>query len=381
MEPTPAELIARALLYEGYILYPYRASALKNRHRWTFGGLLPRAYTEANDNTERWFFHTECLVRGEATLSARVRFLHPILKPARGSHTQEATEREVTVSDLPLTELTLAPRYERFAFAEWRSVDGLQQALAGEVALSAEQIAESVFRVAVRVSNLTAMEVTEHTTRDDAVLRSLASAHVALGASGGEFVSLLDPPEALRTYAENCRNEGVWPVLVGAPGSRDAMLAAPIILDDYPRIAPQSPGDFFDGGEIDEMLALRVLTLTDDEKREMRAADPRARAILERVEALPDARFAALHGTTRTGPQPGDRVRLRPRGRADAFDVLLAGKVATVRSIEEDFEGAVYFAVTIDDDPGADFGANGQIGHRFFYRPDEVESLARGDEP
>ena len=159
------------------------------------------------------------------------------------------------------------------------------------------------------------------------------------------------------------------------------MLASPIILEDHPRIAPQSPGDFFDGAEIDEMLALRVLTLTDAERREAAEADPRARAILERVEALPDARLAALHGTARTAaPRPGDRVRLRPRGRADAFDVLLAGKTATVLSVEEDFEGVRYLAVTVDDDPGKDFGAGGQIGHRFFYRPDEVEPLA-GESP
>ncbi|QJW94951.1 hypothetical protein [Frigoriglobus tundricola] len=381
MEPSPAELIARALLYEGYILYPYRASALKNRHRWTFGGLLPRAYAEASDGTERWFFRTECLVCGDATLSARVRFLHPVLKPARGSHGQEATEREVAVPDLRLAELAGAPRCEPFAFPGWRSVDGLQQALAGEVACSAERVAEGVFRVAVRVANLTAMEVSGHTTRADAVPLSLASAHAALDVRGGEFVSLLDPPEPVRSHAERCRNEGVWPVLVGAGGGRTEVLASPIILDDYPRVAPQSPGDFFDGCEIDEMLVLRVLTLTDDEKREMRAADPRAGAVLGRVEALTGARLAALHGTTRTGPHPGARVRLRPRGRADAFDVLLAGAAATVVSVEEDLEGTVYVAVTIDADPGADAGANGQIGHRFFYRADEVEPLGTGGEP
>ena len=190
MDPTPAELIARALLYEGYILYPYRASALKNRHRWTFGGLLPRAFAEASGGTERWFFHTECLVRGDAatTLTVRLRFLHPILKVARGSRDQEATEREVIVPDVRLGELTARPRSEAFAFPEWRSSERLQHALAGEVVLSAERVAEGVLRVAVRASNMTVFEVDESTTRDDAVLRSLASAHVALGVRGGQFV-------------------------------------------------------------------------------------------------------------------------------------------------------------------------------------------------
>ena len=71
----------------------------------------------------------------------------------------------------------------------------------------------------------------------------------------------------------------------------------------------------------------------------------------------------------------GDRVRLRPRGRADIMDLALAGKAATVASIEQDFEGQVYLAVTVDDDPGKDLGALRQPGHRFFFRPEEVEPL------
>ena len=379
MTPSPTEQIARALLYEGYILYPYRASALKNRHRWTFGGLVPRAYAEASDNTERWFLRAECLVQGNAgtTLSVSVRFLHPMLTVERGSHSQEATERAVLVPDVQLDELIARPRREAFSFAKWRSAERMQHAIMGDIELSAVWVAERVVRVAVRVSNLTPLEMSEHVTRDDAVLRSLASAHVALGVEGGEFVSITDPGEELRSLAAECRNEGVWPVLVGQPGNRDAMLASPIILGDYPRIAPESGGDFFDGTEIDEMLALRVMTLTDAEKREMAETDPRAKAILQRVESLGAAGLAALHGTSRPGsrPQPGSRVRLRPRGRADAFDILLAGKAARVVSVEEDFEGLVYFAVTVEEDPGRDLGDRGQPGHRFFFRPDEVEPL------
>lgn len=377
MTPSPAEQIARALLYEGYILYPYRASALKNRHRWTFGGLVPRAYAEANDNTERWFLHTECLVQGDATLSVSVRFLHPFLTVERGSHSQEATERAVLVPHVRLAKLITQPRREAFSFPEWRSPDRMQHAISGEIELSAVRVAEQLFRIAVRVSNLTPLEMSEQVTRDDAVLRSLASAHVALGVEGGAFVSLTDPPEELRPLAAACRNEGVWPILVGQPGNRDTMLASLIILEDYPRIAPESTGDFFDGTEIDEMLALRILTLTDAEKREVADTDTRAKAILERVESLGAAGLAALHGTSRplSSPRPGSRIRLRPRGRADAFDILLAGKAARVVSVEEDFEGTVYYAVTIDDDPGRDLGDRGQPGHRFFFRPDEVELL------
>ena len=72
----------------------------------------------------------------------------------------------------------------------------------------------------------------------------------------------------------------------------------------------------------------------------------------------------------------GDRVRLRPRGRADIFDLALAGKTATVEAIEQDLEGRIYLAVTMDDDPGKDLGALRQPGHRFYFQPEEVEPLS-----
>ena len=72
----------------------------------------------------------------------------------------------------------------------------------------------------------------------------------------------------------------------------------------------------------------------------------------------------------------GDRVRLRPRGRADILDLALAGKTATVEAIEQDYDGRVYLAVTVDDDPGRALGDLRQPGHRFYFSPDEVEPLS-----
>ncbi len=114
-----------------------------------------------------------------------------------------------------------------------------------------------------------------------------------------QFLSMIDPPEPWRAIAAKCRNLGTWPVLVGEPGSRDTMLSAPIILYDYPQVAPESPGDLFDATEIDEILTLRILTLTEDEKRVMSAVDDRARALLERTESLATEQLLALHGTIR----------------------------------------------------------------------------------
>jgi hypothetical protein len=177
-------------------------------------------------------------------------------------------------------------------------------------------------------------------------------------------------------------------VLVGDPGQTNAMLAAPIILYDYPQIAPESAADLFDGTEIDEILSLRVMTLSDDEKREVASLDERSAEMLRRTESMAREQLSRLHGTMRAPRKietihidnaelrVGDPVRLRPRrSGADAFDLVLRDKRATIVSIEQDYDKRLHIAVTINDDPGADIGAAGKIGHRFFFRPDEIEPL------
>ncbi|HEX3953775.1 MAG TPA: hypothetical protein VHW90_09410, partial [Stellaceae bacterium] len=130
---------------------------------------------------------------------------------------------------------------------------------------------------------------------------------------GGAFVSQTDPPDRLRDAAACCANHGTRPVLVGRDGDRNAILASPIILPDYPRIAPESPGDLFDGTEIDEILTMRILAMTDAEKREMATADPRARALLERTHALTPAEMPRLHGTMRRPPQADANLAIGSR--------------------------------------------------------------------
>jgi len=179
----------------------------------------------------------------------------------------------------------------------------------------------------------------------------------------------------------------LWPVLAGKKGRTDRLLASPIILYDYPEIAAESRADSCDATEIDEILLLRVLTLSDAEKREISGGDPRARAILARAEALSQDELLRLHGRLRTAPRAavapaiGERVRLRPKARADIFDLALAGRIATVRAVERDFEDRVHVSVTVDDDPGADLGIAGLPGHRFFFFSDEVERLEDGAAP
>jgi hydrogenase maturation protease len=159
----------------------------------------------------------------------------------------------------------------------------------------------------VRVANLARLDA--DATRAEALARALVSAHVVIRVAQGELVSLLDAPDGFRDVAASCSNTGVWPVLVGEEGSRDCMLASPIILYDYPQVAPESAGDLFDATEIDEILALRILTMTDEEKREVRESDDRARRILERTEGLSPEHWERLHGAVRglrrlTGDSP-----------------------------------------------------------------------------
>ena len=296
--------IVRATLYEGYILYPYRPSAVKNRQRFNFGVLYPPACAASGPSQ----MQTECLWQGDeqTTLSISVRFLHLVSRETRGTDDeawQEAVEREVCADSLRLGELRSAPQQVAFTFPAQTTSDQTevrrQQALAGTIHLAVAQLSERTCRLTARVMNETPSGEADSAGRDEALLHSFVSTHTILNVNGGEFVSLLDPPEALGESARLCRNVGTWPVLVGADGERDTMLSSPIILYDYPEVAPESPGDFFDGTEIDEMLTLRILTLTDAEKAEMRAADERARQLLERTESLPAEHLAKLHGAVR----------------------------------------------------------------------------------
>ncbi|HEX2455951.1 MAG TPA: hypothetical protein VHI99_19790 [Vicinamibacterales bacterium] len=315
--------IANAILYEGYILYPYRASAMKNRQRFNFGVVVPQAYCNAGGSGEISSLRTECLVRGDAAarLTVRIRFLHLMSRtiepaePGVPGEWQEASERDVGLHAV-LGELSADPVQRGFHFFAQRLVHPAgasltvrtQHALTGEVEVTGHQVRDSVFRVRVRVSNTTALARGEPCDRDDLLMRALVSTHAILQIEGGEFLSLLDPPGGFEELAESCSQAGLFPVLAGEASDRDAMLASPIILYDYPQVAPESAGDFFDGTEIDEMLALRVLTMTDGEKAEMRQVDDHARQILERTERLSALDLMNLHGTLRN-PRAKDADR------------------------------------------------------------------------
>lgn len=346
MTPEQLDRLVEATLYEGYILYPYRPDAVKNRVRWTFGGVHPRVYSEATGGSDPWVVQTECLLRApaDAHLDAEVRFLHPVrrrlgepippgtdgpgdeiapgfaevpLLEVEGTpyrSWEEAVERRLDLGRHRLGDLVGGqPRRLAIAVAPATEVEELRdsagrvagvvvrrsEGIDGEVELAAAVVADQVIRVRVTVRNTTPMELRGDGDRDRAMLRALVSTHAVLHVDAGHWVSLADPPADLVEAAARCENRGLWPVLVGEPDEDDTVLASPIILEDHPRVAAESAGDLFDATEIDELLSLRILTLTDAEKREMRAADARARAILERTEALTEEQMLRLHGTIR----------------------------------------------------------------------------------
>ncbi len=304
--------LADAVLYEGHVLWPYRRSSIKNRQRWTFGGVYPDVY--ARSSSDRSAVQVECLLEGAApAVDVDVRFLHVVQRQAaRGDALEpvdelagyltwdETTERSVELLELRGGELRRAP----VDVPEGRAVEPVEagalvrswQRLEGHVEASVEPLGEALHRVRVRIVNESAWPGAD---RDATIRRTFLSAHAVLRAGAGRFVSSIDPPERLESAAAALINDGLWPVLAGEEGERGTMLASPIILSDYARVAPESPGDFFDGGEIDQLLVLNILGMTDEEKREMRAGDPRAREILERTEAMTPGQMTRLNGVLR----------------------------------------------------------------------------------
>ncbi len=425
-----ARAIADAVLYEGYLLYPYRGTSDKNRSRWQWGVLGPPGAAEAGLGEEP-ALAAQLLLDGAGEITLTVRFLHLQHRQAQrdrgdsgfesvhelsgptGSWLSwdEAVEWETSLGPLALHDLAQAQTLPLTAAAatEFEPVDGGRlvrdrRTVRGELTASAEPDGELV-RVSVRVANVGAAAA----DRSDAIARSLIGTHLIAEAAGAEFVSLLEPPPHAAGAVSRCTQHRCFPVLAGLPGQADLMLISPIILYDHPEIAEQSAGPLYDATEIDELLTLRVMTMTDDEKSAARATDARAAQIIDRCDAMPPEALAGMHGVLRdphrvtslipevpdgvswwdplaeNAVRPdtdamvvngvrvarGSRVRLRPSRRADAQDMFLAGRTARVTSVHEDVDGNRHLGVVVDDEPVADLHQD----HRrcLYFAPDEIE--------
>ncbi|MFC5156096.1 hypothetical protein [Streptomyces amakusaensis] len=446
--------IADAVLFEGYVLYPYRASAAKNRLRWQFGVLVP----PGGDGSDPVHQRTECLMepREGARLAVELRFLRArrrTVQRATGDGGHE-TVAELELSDrtlvawdegleerirllVPVAELArdggvsrefrLPARYEEETVEDAGARVGrlllAREAVAGVIRLCTTEIPGPcrTVRLTAVVENTGTVEspggVTGGARREAALPHALVSAHLLLALDRGSFLSVTDPPRWARAAVAECRNEHTWPVLAGEPG-REVVLSSPIILEDHPRIAPESPGALYDATEIDEILALRTAALTDREKREARGTDDRAGAVIDLADSMPPEVLERLHGAVRalrevtgepgappdrTGSDPygtdrpwwdpgadrdvdpardrvliaghrvgaGSRVVLGPgRRRTDAQDLFLHGRTALVEAVLRDVDGSVHLAVTVEGDPGADLWR--EQGRFRYFQPDEV---------
>jgi hypothetical protein len=344
-----ARAVADTVLYEGYLLYPYRASAEKNQARWQFGVLVPPSYAAAGHG-EHEHARTECLIDPgtDPVVHLRVRFLqlqHRRLADAAGTPVDalgdlvpwdEAVERELDVV-LHVNQLLHAPQTVPIGFEAGDDTEEVpggavvrqRWALRGELRCEAQALAGpyGVLRLRTVLANTSGWDGSEE-SRAHALRHSLIAAHSVAALTDARFLSLLDPPEWAKDYAASCVNEHTWPVLLGGPGDAETVLSSPIILYDHPEIAPESPGDLFDATEIDEILTLRTMALTEEEKREARATDERAREIIDRVDGLPPELVDRLHGAVRSlrprvhspqadageprGPLPSEEITARP---------------------------------------------------------------------
>ncbi len=469
MSIEQARHVADAVLYEGYLLYPYRATSSKNLVRWQFGVLGPQGAQQAGSGEDS-HLRLQCLlsVPDDLALAAAmelivyVRFLQVQQRQTErleddGSYT-EVTELRVDGPD------GIDGRHW-YAWDEAVEVEcphplTIGEALAGDtwdvIAESGEDIelvhdhqGRAVGRLIRRRSELRAsvsarlepiggahrltLTIDNQAAADglaapDVLQRSLLSTHVIMVSESPElsFVSTVDPPTEAVEAAAACEQYRCWPVLAGEPGDDSMILGSPIILYDHPEIADQSAGALFDSTEIDEILTLRVMTMTDQEKAEARATDARAAEIIDRCDRLGVEELQQLHGILvdqsldvptefadavaevaadserpwfDTGDVPwwdpavdervqpdvdavlingvsvakDSLVRVHPSRRADAQDLFFADQIARVTQVLADVDGGVHVAVVLIDDPAADL--HDWYGRYLYFAPDELEPL------
>ena len=406
MSVTDLDELVESLLYEGYALYPYTPGTAKNSTPTPFGIVYPPAYAAGNPAT---FDHLrlECgLVAGPdlgrkpdpanpigAPVSASVRFLQT------SGERHQAAERRL--------ELPAPGEAVEFSF------DGLQ----GHARLRLDPAEDGVQRVRVCVHNTTPLADAD-VDRAGALRASLLSTHVIVTAPGSRFLSPLE--------RRDFESVNTFPVL--ATPTDDTVVGAAIVLPDHPQLAPQSKGNLFDGTEIEEALLLHVHALPDMEREAIADQDPAVRAMVERAAATTAEDLLDLHGVmhpTEPGvlspaeqppaeqpsphpvfegwrpqaqverrpaeqtepPRPpddlpdftgnaevttgggvtfrlGDRVRLRPKREGDAIDHMVDGRTATIEKLLHDVDNRLYFAVTVDGDPGQELLRD---TNRFLY--------------
>ncbi len=434
-----ARAVADAVLYEGYLLYPYRASSGKNQSRWQFGVLGPPGAADAGIGEDE-SLSAQFLIENGHAITLVVRFLQLQHRSAQcdAGNARFQPVDELTTDSGSWLSWDEAVEVESSFALQWAGPSqqwtlpvmapvgtDVEPVVGGRLVRTRQEVRASLYVAVERDGDLEGLDrvtIRLHNTgiaaidKDDSIARSLIGAHVVAEAVDGGFISLLDPPAHAAAAAARCRQHRCFPVLAGPAGDRDLLLVSPIILYDHPEIAEQSEGALYDSTEIDEILTLRVMTMTDGEKAQARATDPLAARIIDRCDAMSPDAMQRLHGVLRdpraggAAGQPGlipevpdgvqwwdpsadnavrpdidavlvngvrvargSRVLLHPGRRADAQDLFFAGKTARVTSVHEDVDGNQHVAVVVEDDPAADM--HDWYGRYLYFAPDEVEPL------
>lgn len=393
-----ADELVDSLLYEGYALYPYTPAATKNATPTPFGIVYPPGYVESQP-TAFALLRLECIVESEpdAAISGSVRFLQP------AGERHRALERKLEVEPLTIAELTRDPVGREFEFEPAEA--GAPGPLTGRIRMRAEPLGDGLARVKLCVHNSSQPPIPDGMSRGEALGWSMLSVHPMLRVEEGRFISPLERDGAQGEAVTACESVNTWPVL-GTEDDR-AVVGAAIVLPDHPRIAPESLGNLFDNTEIEEALLLHVNTLSDEEREQIAAQDPKVREMIERADAATPEQLLDLHGRLeihQPGPVPGgpasgppnnpgeaeatvggvtyrrgDRVVLSPGKGGDPHDVVLRGQTATIERIYLDYEDGLHFAVTVDDDPGQDLMR--ETGRYYFFGAGEVEPLSGAEVP
>lgn len=349
------EHVSRTILHEGTLLYPYGPGALKNRNRYAFGEVFPVAVARALGSASD--LETGLLVAVvDGTSFSLTCWLRCLV--AVPGQTPRLAEHELSVF--------LGPGIE-----EAQGTLSVGTVL-GRLTVGSEGLRPGLSKVTANVANLSSCTAQ---SRDDALAYAMFSTQIMLRVHGGCFLSATSPPQELVPYAEANEQRGLWPALVGDRHAPVEALAAPIILPDFPAVAPETRGEFCDSLEIDAMLRLRVQTLSPLERAEL-ARELRTGCSPLDASAADEPSYRLLQGRTTLGPAgkltAGTRVRLRPHRGRDSLDLVLGGMTAVIRRIETDFTGRCHCVVSVEDDPGADLG---RFGHEFFFSPEELEPL------
>ena len=326
-------VLTRSILYEGYSLYPYYRSAVKNQMPVPFGVIFPQDYAAFHEHAPSRI-QSECIIAGisNPSVTIQVRFLQVRKTEVFEKRTGDGENGEfIAVARTEVNDRCLESGWqtiERNHSFECRAADLINRCKILPVAFDSWNEGEMIFnadkkvvaklvttvsatqgmigfameliegksdayRLTVVVTNATHIDQAATISRDAVLGQSFLSSNIVFKTGEAQFISHLDPPSQWQSAIDACRNIHTWPIIVD--DDNRALLSSPIILNDHPQINPQSAGDLFDSTEIEEALLLHVNLLSEQEKERICSNDPKLQAMLNKVSSLTPGDLSSYH--------------------------------------------------------------------------------------